>query len=72
MSADGLMRVYYQETARQQLVVRKAKMCETRLLFVVSALKSLFQDENFVNLLRAESLDSLPQYIADQINGAKS
>ena len=71
MSADGLMRVYHQETARQQLVVRKAKMCETRLLFVVSALKSLFQDENFVNLLRAESLDSLPQYIADQIKGAE-
>jgi len=44
----------------------------TRLLFVVSALKSIFQDEGFVTLLRAESLDSLPQYIAEQIKGEHS
>jgi ParB family chromosome partitioning protein len=66
LSADKLMRTYQQETARQRLVVGKAKMCETRLLFVVSALKSLLQDDHFITLLRAEGLDSLPQYLADQ------
>jgi ParB family chromosome partitioning protein len=72
LSADKLMKAYHLETSRQRLVVHKAKMCETRLLFVVSALKSLFQDEGFVTLLRAESLDSLPQYIAEQIKGEQS
>ncbi len=42
-------------------------MCETRLLFTTSAIKELFQDENFITLLRAEGLDSLPQYLADQV-----
>jgi ParB family chromosome partitioning protein len=30
-------------------------------------MKQLFADENFINLLRAESLDSLPQYLADKV-----
>ncbi|MGC8625499.1 MAG: plasmid partitioning protein RepB C-terminal domain-containing protein [Phycisphaerae bacterium] len=69
MSADKLVRAYQLETNRQRHVVCKAKVCEMRLLFVVSAVKSLIQDEGFVNLLRAEALDSLPQYIAQQIKG---
>ncbi len=72
MSADKVMKAYQLETSRQRLVVHKAKVCETRLLFVVSALKSLFQDEGFITLLRAEALDSLPQYIAEQIKGEQS
>jgi ParB family chromosome partitioning protein len=50
-------------------VIQKAKLCETRLLFVVSALRQLFEDENFITLLRAESLDSLPAYLSAQIHG---
>jgi ParB family chromosome partitioning protein len=69
VSAQSLLRTFQQETARQKLVIQKAKLCETRLLFAVSALKQLFQDENFVNLLRAEWLDSLPEYLAEQIYG---
>jgi ParB family chromosome partitioning protein len=67
-----LLRTYHQETARQRLVIQKSKICETRLLFVVSALKQLFKDENFVNLLRAEGLDTLPQYLADRIRGEET
>ena len=40
---------------------------EQRLLFVVSALQELFQDENFTNLLRAEGLDTLPKYLAERV-----
>jgi len=64
-----LLKTYHEETARQRMVIQKSKICETRLLFVVSALKQLFKDDNFVNVLRAEALDTLPQYLADQING---
>jgi hypothetical protein len=42
---------------------------ETKLLFIVSAMKSLLGDEHFVALLRAERLDTLPHYLAEQIKG---
>ena len=35
---------------------------------VVQGLKKLFADEHFVNLLRAEGLDTLPKYLAERIN----
>jgi ParB family transcriptional regulator, chromosome partitioning protein len=47
--------------------VKKAQVTEQRLLLIVSALKSLFRDENFVTLLRAEGLESLPAYLAERI-----
>ena len=43
---------------------RRPNLTENRLLFVVSALRKLFGDENFVTLLRAEGLDRLPAYLA--------
>ena len=43
------------------------QLTEHRLLFVVSALRSLFRDENFITLLRAEGLESLPAYLAEKI-----
>ena len=61
------MRAYKRETSRQKLTVQKSKICETRLLFVVSALKQVLADDGFATLLRAESLDTLPQYLAEQI-----
>jgi ParB family chromosome partitioning protein len=67
LSAEALVRVYRQEADRQRLLVKKARLTESRLLFIVSALKKLFQDENFVTLLRAEKLDTLPAYLAEKI-----
>ena len=66
-SAQAMVRAYRQEADRQKVLVRKAQLTETRLLFVVSAFKTLFRDENFVTLLRAEGLDSLPAYLAAKI-----
>jgi len=68
VSAEAVLRTFQQETLRQKMVVQKAKICETRLLFAVSALKQLFRDEHFVTLLRAEGLDTLPQYVAEQVH----
>ena len=70
-SSQAVLRTFHRETARQQVLVRKARVCETRLLFIVSAMKSLFRDENFLNLLRAQSLDTLPQYLAEQLEAGK-
>jgi ParB family transcriptional regulator, chromosome partitioning protein len=70
-SAEGLVRVYRQEADRQKLLVKKSRVTEHRLLFIVSALKSLFQDENFITLLRAEELHTLPAYLAEKIQVAE-
>ena len=48
-------------------MVLKAEHAHQRLLLVVQGLKKLFADEHFVNLLRAEGLDTLPKYLADRI-----
>jgi ParB family transcriptional regulator, chromosome partitioning protein len=69
VSAQKVMRTFQQEMNRHRLLVTKAKVAETKLLFIVSALKSLLHDDHFVTLLRAERLDTLPQYLADQIKG---
>jgi ParB family chromosome partitioning protein len=66
-SAESLVRVYRQEADRQKLLVRKSQLTEHRLLFIVSALKNIFRDENFITLLRAEGLESLPAYLAERI-----
>jgi ParB family chromosome partitioning protein len=36
-------------------------------VFVTEALRTLFADENFVTLLRAEGLDTLPRNLGDRI-----
>lgn len=67
VSSEKLRKAYQDESARQRLIVKKAKVCETRILFVVSALQRLLNDEHFVNLLRAEGLDELPQQLAEEM-----
>ncbi len=67
VSSTSLVRAYQKEVQRQQMLVRKASFAQQRLLFVVGALRELYSDENFVNLLRAERLDTLPKYLAERI-----
>jgi ParB family chromosome partitioning protein len=68
VSSKSLLKTYQEEATRQRLVIQKSKLCETRLLFVVAALKQLLRDENFITLLRAEALDTLPAYLSAQIH----
>lgn len=67
LSSTALVRAYQQETDKKRLLVQKAEGTRNRLMFVTEALKSLYGDENFVTLLRAEGLDSLPRNLADRI-----
>jgi ParB family chromosome partitioning protein len=67
VTTSSLVRTYEREVERQKAMVRKAEFTQQRLLFVVGALRQLFADENFVNLLRAEGLASLPKYLAERV-----
>ena len=66
-SAQALIKAYEDEVRRQKLMIRKAELNEQRLLFIVTALRTLLQDENFLTLLRAEQLDTLPKFLAEQV-----
>ena len=62
-SAESLVNAYRRESQRQKLVIRKAKICDAKLVFIVTAFSKLLADENFVTLLRAESLATMPKYL---------
>jgi ParB family chromosome partitioning protein len=70
-TAEALVRVYRQEADRQKDTVRRARLTENRLLFIVTALKQLFRDENFVTLMRAEQMEMLPAYLAERIQATE-
>lgn len=71
VSAESIVRTYNKEVQRQALLVKKARLCEPRLTFIQTALRDLFRDENFQNLLKAESLDTAPRYIRDRVRAGK-
>ena len=65
-STESLVNAYRRESQRQRLMIKKAKLCAEKLVFIVTAFSKLLADENFVNLLRAESLDEMPRYLHDK------
>ncbi|QKC89355.1 chromosome partitioning protein ParB [Mesorhizobium sp. NZP2234] len=69
MTANDLIQVYQREAEKQRLLVKKSDFTQTRLLFIVEALKDLIADEGFLNLLRAEGLGTMPRALATRISG---
>lgn len=67
LTSESIIRVYRQEADRQKLLVKKAEVTQSRLLFIVEAIRELRDDENFANLLKAESLDSMPAFLEQRI-----
>ena len=66
VTAASLIQSYENEAQRQRLLVRRADLAQTRLTFVVNALR-LFADEEFLTLLRAEAMHTLPRPLAEQL-----
>lgn len=71
-TAASLVRTYQKEVERQKQLVRKASLTQSRLVFVVNALKRLLAEEHFVTLLRAEAMETLPLPLAERIGIAKA
>ena len=65
MTSAALVKAYRAEAERQQDMVRRAQSTRGSLLFLDAAFQSLLKDENFLTLLRAEGLDTLPRIIID-------
>ncbi len=60
-SAESLVNTYKRERQKQKLLIRKAKICDAKLVFIKTAFSKLLADENYLTLLRAESLSSMPK-----------
>jgi ParB family chromosome partitioning protein len=69
VSSNALIRAYREDVDRKRLLIRKAEATRDRLIFVGEAMRKLLVDDNFVTLLRAESLDTLPRNLAARIQG---
>jgi ParB family chromosome partitioning protein len=67
LSSTVLIRVYQEDVDRKRLLIRKAEATRNRLIFMTEAVRKLLADDNFVTLLRAESLDTLPKNLAARI-----
>ena len=67
LSTVALMRIYRQEADRQKVLIKKAELTQSRLLFVVEALRTLRRDDNFATLLRAEGLNEIPRDLYERL-----
>lgn len=71
VTSESLAKTYRNEVERQRYLVRKAEATQQRLLLIVEAMRTLTADEDFVNLLRAEALDTMPKFLADRMKSGE-
>jgi ParB family chromosome partitioning protein len=67
LSSNALLRAYQEDVDRKRVLIRKANTTRDHLIFITEAIRKLLADENFVTLLRAEGLDTLPRNLAERI-----
>jgi ParB family chromosome partitioning protein len=71
-SPDQLVQIFRKEADRQRLIAKKADFVQSRLMFIVQALKELRQDRAFANLLRTEQLDTMPRALDARLSGGRA
>jgi ParB family chromosome partitioning protein len=64
-----LLRVYQREAEKQRLLVKKSDFAQSKLLFIVEAMKDLLSDDGFTMLLKEEGLSTMPRALAARIAG---
>lgn len=67
--ADRIIKAYNEEAVRQKALVKKARTCESHLIFIVNALKNLFEDSHFLLILKEENIGDLPKTVSERIEG---
>jgi len=66
-TAENLIEEYEQYVQRQRAAIARANSVTHRLMIIATAMKRLFEDENFLTLLRAESMQTMPKHLADRM-----
>jgi ParB family transcriptional regulator, chromosome partitioning protein len=72
VSSESLIRAYQKETERQKLLVKRASLAQSRLMFVSNALRRLLEDEHFVTLMRAEGMQTIPRALSERMNEGRA
>lgn len=67
-TAEVLIEEYEQYVQRQRSAILRSNAVNHRLMIIATAMKRILADENFVTLLRAESIQDLPKHLADRIH----
>jgi ParB family chromosome partitioning protein len=67
-TAKGIVETLKKESHRQKSLIRKNRICEEKVAFVVGAFSRLIADEDFLTLLRAEKLESMPKELSERMN----
>ncbi len=68
LSPADLSKIYEQEINKKMLLIRKADKVESTLIFLIESFKKLLSDPNFKNLLKAEGLENIPQFISEKVS----
>jgi len=64
ISAQDIMRAYRKEVERKVILIRNADKASREMLFVVTAMRQLLNEELFHAILKSEGLMSLPKPLA--------
>lgn len=64
LNGRALVKEYQRRTREQQALVNRAARTREKLLLLKSAMRTLFADEHFLTLLRAEDLQEIPDELA--------
>ncbi|MES0881791.1 ParB/RepB/Spo0J family partition protein [Roseibium sp. SCP14] len=64
VTSETLVRAYQEDTDRKKLLIRKADATRNRLIFIAHAIRELLLDEEFVEVLKMEKLDTVPKKLA--------
>ena len=68
MSGPAIVRAFRNEISRQKQAVERASLAQTRLSFIVSAMRQLSSDAHFMTLLRAEGMPTAPKVLLDRLD----
>ena len=69
LSSNALLRAYREDVDRKKVLIRKSNSTKAKLTFILEALKKLYGEKDFVALLEAEKLNTLPKNLAVRIQG---
>jgi ParB family transcriptional regulator, chromosome partitioning protein len=67
LTGNNLVQIYQQRVREQKTLVSRYEKNKARMALFTSAMRVLMSDENFVNLLRAESLIDMPEALAARL-----
>ena len=71
LTGRTIVREYRRGVQEQRRLLNRANATKEKLVLLTSAMRSLFADENFCTLLRAENLADLPEVLAVRMKEAE-